>query len=55
MNFDSNDHLLRADIRAISDPIRAQGARCNWKPFVYHQQVAERLGPSYARALEQSA
>jgi hypothetical protein len=31
------------------------GARCTCDPFAYHQRVAERLGPSYARALEESA
>jgi hypothetical protein len=31
------------------------GRHCTCEPLVYHQQVAERLGPSYARVLEQSA
>jgi hypothetical protein len=102
MNFDTNHHLLRADIRAISDQIRAlkcelgtrwvrpmadsqralqrlklratelcalsaftrgklhlrkapHGPHCICDPLVYHQRIAERLGPSYARVLERSA
>ncbi len=38
-------HLTRAPRRAASD----------WDALVYHQRIAERLGPSYTRVLEQSA
>jgi hypothetical protein len=31
------------------------GPQCACDPLVYHQRIAERLGPSYARVLEQSA
>jgi len=31
------------------------GAHCTCDPLVYHQRIADRLGPSYARVLEQSA
>lgn len=102
MNFNTDHHLLRADIRALSEQIRTlkrelgtrwtrpmadsqralwrlkrratelcalsafsrgklhlrkapHGAHCTCDPRVYHQRLAERLGPSYARVLEQSA
>jgi hypothetical protein len=38
-------HLQRAPRRAASD----------WNALAYHQRIAERLGPSYAAVLEQSA
>ena len=31
------------------------GPECACDALVYHQRIAERLGPSYARVLEQSA
>ena len=31
------------------------GASHTWDAELYHRRVAERLGPSYARLLEQSA
>ena len=31
------------------------GPGCACEPLVYHRRIAERLGPSYARLLEQSA
>jgi len=102
MNFKIDHHLLRADIRALSEQIRAlkrelgarwvrpmadhqralwrlkrratelcalrafsrgklhlrqtvHGPHCTCDPLVYHQRLTERLGPSYARVLEQSA
>ena len=106
MNLDTNrdvdHHLLRADIRAIAEQIRAlkrelgvrwtrpmadsqralqraklratelcalsafsrgklhvrkapHGPQCTCDPLAYHRRIAERLGPSYARVLEQSA
>jgi hypothetical protein len=102
MDFEINLHLLRADIRALSEQIRAlkrelrarwvrpmadsqralqrlklratelcalrafsrgklhvrqapHGAHCTCDARVFHQRLAERLGPSYARVLEQSA
>jgi hypothetical protein len=102
MKFEIDLHLLRADIRALSEQIRAlkrelgarwtrpmadsqrarqqlkrratelcalrafsrgklhvrnapHGARCACDPLVFHQRLAERIGPSYARVLEQSA
>lgn len=101
-NLDLDQHLLRADIRALAEQIRAlkrelgvrwtrpmaesqralqraklratelcalsafsrgrlhlktapHGRECACDPLVYHQRIAERLGPSYARVLEQSA
>lgn len=102
INLNLDHHLLRADIRAISEEIRAlkrelgarwarpmadsqralqraklratelcalaafsrgklhlrkapHGPGCACEPLVYHRRIAERLGPSYARLLEQSA
>jgi hypothetical protein len=32
-----------------------RGAPSDWDALVYHRRIAERLGPSYTRQLEQSA
>lgn len=102
MNTTTNHHHLSADIRAISEEIRAlkrvlrrpwlrpmaseqrallqlaaratelcalkaftrnrfhlkqapRHAPSDWTPLWYHQRIFDRLGPSYAVALEQSA
>jgi hypothetical protein len=47
---------LRAFARGKLHLKRApRGATGDWDALVYHQRIAERLGPSYARILEQSA
>ncbi|HEX2876153.1 MAG TPA: hypothetical protein VHP33_33105 [Polyangiaceae bacterium] len=102
MNLDISHHLLKGDICAIAEQIRAlkrelgtrwtrpmgdsqralarfklratelcalrafsrgklhvnkspHGAPCVCDPLAYHRRIVERLGPSYARVLEQSA
>lgn len=47
---------LRAFSRGKLHVRRApRGARSAWDALLYHRRIAERLGPSYARVLEQSA
>lgn len=47
---------LRAFARGKLHVTRApRGAENDWEALVYHQRIAERLGPSYTRILEQSA
>ena len=47
---------LRAFSRGMLHLKRApRGAPSDWTALDYHRRVAERLGPSYARVLEESA
>ena len=47
---------LRAFTRGKLHRRRApRGAPSNWNALEYQQRIAERLGPSYSNALEQSA
>ncbi len=47
---------LRAFARGELHLKRApRGAPSDWAALVYHQRIAQRLGPSYTRLLEQSA
>jgi hypothetical protein len=47
---------LRAFARGKLHLRRApRGAESDWDALVYHQRIAERLGPSYTHVLEQSA
>jgi hypothetical protein len=47
---------LRAFTRGKLHLRRApRGAASDWDALAYHRRIAERLGPSYSRALEQSA